>query len=72
MLDINLIRDNPDMVKAALLDLNSDASIDEILALDPKRRELLTEVEALRAQRNVVSKEIGRTKDKEARQARIA
>ncbi len=38
----------------------------------PERRELLTEVEALRAERNVVSKEIGRTKDKEARQAKIA
>jgi seryl-tRNA synthetase len=32
---------------------------------------LLTEVEALRAERNVVSKEIGRTKDKDERQARI-
>jgi seryl-tRNA synthetase len=71
MLDINLIRDRPDMVKAAMRDLNAEAPIDQILALDIRRRELLTEVEALRARRNIVSKEISRTKDKEARQARI-
>jgi seryl-tRNA synthetase len=71
MLDINLIRDRPDMVKAAMRDLNAEAPIDQILALDIRRRELLTEVEALRARRNIVSKEISCTKDKEARQARI-
>jgi seryl-tRNA synthetase len=71
MLDINLIRDNPDMVKAAMADLNAEAPIGEILTLDAQRREILTEVEALRAERNVVSKEIGRTKDNESRQAKI-
>jgi seryl-tRNA synthetase len=71
MLDINLIRERPDIVKTAMADLHTEAPIDEILALDARRRELLTEVEALRAERNAVSKEIGRMKDKEARQARI-
>jgi seryl-tRNA synthetase len=71
MLDINLIRDRPDMVKAAMRDLSTEAPIDQILALDIRRRELLTEVEALRARRNIVSKEISRTKDREARQAKI-
>ncbi|HSJ54059.1 MAG TPA: serine--tRNA ligase, partial [Anaerolineae bacterium] len=41
------------------------------LALDAHRRELLTEVEALRAERNAASKEIGRTKDSGERQSRI-
>jgi seryl-tRNA synthetase len=72
MLDINLIRDKPDSVKAAMVDLNAEAPIDDILNLDARRRELLTEVEALRAERNTVSKEIGRTKDLEARQDKIA
>ena len=54
-----------------MLDLNAEAPIDEILTLDTRRRELLTEVEALRAERNTVSKEIGRSKDQEARQAKI-
>jgi seryl-tRNA synthetase len=71
MLDINLIRDRPDTVKAAMHDLGAEAPIDQILALDIRRRELLTEVESLRARRNFVSKEIGRTKEKEARRAKI-
>ena len=71
MLDINVIREQPEMVKAAMVDLNAEAPIDEILKLDARRRELLTEVEALRAERNTASKEIGRTRDKELRQARI-
>jgi len=71
MLDINLIREKPEMVKAAMVDLNIEAPIDDILALDTRRRELLTEVEALRSERNTVSKEIGRSKDQEERQAKI-
>jgi seryl-tRNA synthetase len=71
MLDINLIREKPEMVKAAMADLNAEAPIDEILDLDARRRELLTEVEALRAERNTVSREISRTRDQGARQAKI-
>jgi seryl-tRNA synthetase len=71
MLDINLIREQPERVRAAMRDLNAEAPIDQILTLDVQRRELLTEVEALRAERNTVSKEISRTKDKDTRQAKI-
>lgn len=71
MLDINLIREKPEIVRAALRDLNTEAPLDEILALDIQRRDLLTEVEALRAERNAVSKEIGRSKDPDERQAKI-
>ena len=71
MLDSNLIREKPEMVKAAMRDLNAEAPIDQILMLDSRRREVLTEVESLRAQRNTVSKEISRSKDQEARQAKI-
>jgi seryl-tRNA synthetase len=71
MLDINLIREQPDMVKAAMADLNTEAPIDDILSLDSQRRELLTQVEALRAQRNAASKEIGRTSDANARELKI-
>jgi len=71
MLDINLIRENPQMVKEAMAALNADAPIDRILELDARRRSLLTEVESLRAERNAVSKEIGRSRDPEERQAKI-
>jgi seryl-tRNA synthetase len=71
MLDITFIREKPDLVKAAMVDLNVEAPIDEILSLDERRRGILTEVEALRAQRNTVSKEIGRMKNQAERQAQI-
>jgi seryl-tRNA synthetase len=71
MLDLNLIREKTDRVKAAMADLNADAPIDAIVTLDARRREVLTEVEALRAERNAASKEIGRAPDPTARQAKI-
>jgi seryl-tRNA synthetase len=45
--------------------------IDSVIALDEKRRELILNVEGKKAERNAVSKEIGRMKDKEAREAKI-
>lgn len=72
MLDLNFIRENPDQVKEALVKLNTDAPIDEILALDEERRGLLTEVEVLKHQRNVTSEKIGRMEKGEERQALIA
>jgi seryl-tRNA synthetase len=73
MLDIKLIRDNTEWVKQQLARTGSDgAIINAILAFDEQRRTLLHEVEALKAERNAVSKEIGKMKDAEAREARIA
>ncbi len=72
MLDIELIRNDPERVREALRKRNDDpALVDEVYALDIKRREILQEVETLRAERNRVSKEIGQMKDKGERQARI-
>jgi seryl-tRNA synthetase len=73
MLDITLIREQPEQVKAALLSLNADpAQVDAILTLDARRRELLTKVEALRAERNHVSKKIGRLREQAERERLIA
>ena len=72
MLDINLLRENPDLVRKALQDRqDSPAPVDSILQLDEKRRGLLNEVEQLKAERNVVSKEIGKMKDAAERQSKI-
>jgi seryl-tRNA synthetase len=60
MLDLNLIRERPDWVKAQIARLNDTAPIDEILALDEQRRAVIQEVEQLRQRRNEASKEIGR------------
>ena len=72
MIDLKLIREHPDLVRREIAKLNTTAPIDEILALDAKRRDLLQQVEALKAQRNAASKEIARLKDPAAREARIA
>ena len=60
MLDIKIIRENPDRVKAALKTRNADydSYIDEILEIDEKRRKLSTETDALKAEQNKVSKQI--------------
>jgi seryl-tRNA synthetase len=73
MLDIRLIREQPDFVKAQLARRGADgAQIDEVLMLDEQRRTLLQEVETLKATRNTVSKAIGKMKDAAERDAKIA
>ncbi len=60
MIDINVIRKKPDWVKEQIAKLNDTAPIDDILAADQRRREILQEVEILRRERNESSKQIGR------------
>jgi len=64
MLDIRLIRETPDYVKAGLLKKGADcgADIDRILELDTKRRSLLTGFETDKAEQNKVSKQIPQIK----------
>ena len=73
MLDLNLIREKPDLVRKALHNRQLDSSsVDEILILDEKRRALLTRVESLKAERNAVSKEIGKMKDHAERALKVS
>ena len=73
MLDIRLFRENPDVVREALRTRQMDDSVVDALArLDERRRQILSEVEELKAERNTVSKEIGKMKDAETRNAKIA
>ena len=72
MLDINLIRENPDLIRKSLVDRQMEPGpVDQILVLDVQRRENIQTVENLKAERNAVSKEIGKMKDPAARQAKI-
>ncbi|GAB4542397.1 MAG: serine--tRNA ligase [Anaerolineales bacterium] len=72
MLDMNLIREKPDVVRKALQDRqDSPAPVDAILQLDERRRAALQQAEALKAERNAVSKEIGKMKDAAERQSKI-
>jgi len=73
MLDLNLIREQPDVIKEGLRKRNDNPTrVDAILEYDTRRRAVLTEVETLRAERNRLSKEIGRSKDPAARERQIA
>jgi seryl-tRNA synthetase len=55
MLDINFIRDNLDLVKAGAKKKHIEVDLDGLIAADEKRRALLQEVEAMRAEQNKVS-----------------
>ncbi len=58
MLDIQLIRENPDLIKDGIRKKRMNVDIDELLAVDEHVRKLKGEVEKLRADRNRLSKEI--------------
>ncbi len=64
MLSLQFIRENPDLVREALQKRQFSEPIDGILALDERRRSLLTDVESLKSRRNEVSKQIGKTGEK--------
>jgi seryl-tRNA synthetase len=64
MLSLQLIRQNPDLVRDSLAKRGEAAALDEIIGLDEERRRLIQEVESLRARRKQASKEIGQMKDK--------
>jgi seryl-tRNA synthetase len=73
MLDIKLIREQPDYVKGQLARFDFDTDlVDRVLGFDERRRALLREVEDLKAQRNTVSKEISKLKDAAERERKIA
>lgn len=72
MLDINLIREHPELVREALVKRHDDpSSVDAILQKDADRRVLVTKVETLKAERNSVSKEISKISSPSERQVKI-
>lgn len=62
MLDLKLLRSDPERVKAALARRGAGGEVDELLSLDARRRELLPRVEDAQAERNAASKRIGEIK----------
>jgi seryl-tRNA synthetase len=64
MLDLKLIRSDPERVKAALARRGAAEPVDELLALDARRRELLPEIEGAQAERKSLSKQVGEAKQR--------
>jgi seryl-tRNA synthetase len=73
MLDIRLIRESPELCREGLSKVQADpAVIDQVLALDTRRRETLHALETLRAERTRRSKEIGKLPPEERKAAGAA
>ena len=62
MLDIKILRQNPEIIKDALKKRNNDLDIDPAVELDKKRREILVDVERKKASQNEISKKIPQMK----------
>ncbi|ADO82406.1 serine--tRNA ligase [Ilyobacter polytropus] len=62
MLDLRYMRDNIEFLKGMLKNRNASVDLDDFEQLDAERRDLLTEVEALKHKRNNVSQEVGKLK----------
>lgn len=62
MLDIRMVRNEPEKVVEGLRKRGAKVSLDDFLRMDEERRQKLVEVEGLKNQRNIVSKEVGRRK----------
>ena len=58
MLDIKFIRENADLIKAGAKKKHLEVDIDRLMAVDEKRRRLLSEVETMRAKQNTVSDQV--------------
>ncbi len=73
MLDLKLIRENPDLIREALTKRHMDTQVvDEVLGLDEERRRLILEAETRKSERNAVSKEIGQMKSAVEREQKIS
>lgn len=64
MLDLKAIRSDPERVKAALVRRGAAEAVDELLALDARRRELLPRIEGAQSERKTLSKRIGEAKQR--------
>jgi seryl-tRNA synthetase len=62
MLDIKILRQNPDKIRQALKNRNNDLDITPAIELDLQRREILTDVEKKKAKQNEISKKIPQMK----------
>ena len=64
MISIELIRDQPDLVRDAIRRRGDDLPVERILQLDAGRRAAIAEADGLRARRNEVSRQLGQAKDR--------
>ena len=71
MLDIKFIRENPDLIREAARKKHIEFDLDRLLKLDQKRRDLITEVDAIRAEHKIASENIAQMPEGAEREAAI-
>ena len=64
MINIELVRDQPELVSRAIERRGDDVDIGRIVELDSQRREVIVEADGLRARRNAVSRQLGRVSER--------
>ncbi|MDH4210994.1 MAG: serine--tRNA ligase [candidate division WOR-3 bacterium] len=62
MIDLRLLRDDPEKIRAALKKRNSDIDLDKIIDIDIQRRACMTEIQEKKSKRNMLSQEIAKLK----------
>uniref|UniRef100_A0A7C4XVV8 Serine--tRNA ligase n=1 Tax=candidate division WOR-3 bacterium TaxID=2052148 RepID=A0A7C4XVV8_UNCW3 len=62
MIDIKILRENPEIIRKALISRGEDFNLDELIEIDMVRRRLITEIDNLRKERNQISQEVGKLK----------
>ena len=72
MIDIKIIRENPEKIKEICEKRNKKVDVDKLLDLDKQKRKLLQEIEKIRAQKNQANKEIISAKEKSEKEAIIS
>jgi len=71
MIDLKILRENPELIRTAIKNRGEKLNFDEIIELDRQRRENLIQIEALRRERNSLSKEVARLRQKNKEAATI-
>jgi seryl-tRNA synthetase len=71
MIDIKLLRETPDIVRRAIENRGNPLDLDEILQFDASRRQLLYDLEQLKAEQNRASQEIARLKKEDSSKAKV-
>ncbi len=67
MLDLNFVREHPELVKSGAAAKGARVDVDGLLAADEKRRKLIGQAEAMRAEQNLAGEKIAKESDKEAK-----
>lgn len=62
MIDLKILRENPELIRQAIVNRGEKINIEEIIEIDARRRRIITQVDNLRKERNEISEQVGKLK----------